>query len=82
MCYTWGVKENANPNQEASMNAIHSAENPVVKTTTLRAYPGWIVRTYQDGTFDGAEVNGPGVTIGYRSFSDVVAQIRGRERSL
>lgn len=38
------------------------APNPVVRTTPLRAYPGWVIREYADGTYDGADLNGPGLT--------------------
>jgi hypothetical protein len=54
------------------MNAA-DCPNPVVKTTRLRAYPGWVVREYQDGMFDAT--NNVGLTRGVRSFRDAVAEI-------
>jgi hypothetical protein len=48
--------------------------NPVVKTTTLRAYPGWVVRHYQDGMMDAT--NNVGVTGGSDSFQEVIAMVR------
>lgn len=32
--------------------------NPVVKTTALRAYPGWVVREYADGTYSSSDERG------------------------
>jgi len=29
-----------------------TVQNPVIARTALRAYPGWAVREYADGTFD------------------------------
>lgn len=52
------------------------SKNPVVKTTTLRAYPGWVVREYQDGTYDGAQTNGPAITIGAETFQLAIAEVR------
>jgi len=50
--------------------------NPVIKETRLQAYPGWVVRQYQDGWYDGTD--GRGLTIGCHSFQEVVAEIRGQ----
>jgi hypothetical protein len=45
--------------------------NPVVKTTALRAYPGWTVREYANGKFD---CSGPGIALspGYDTFGEAV----------
>jgi hypothetical protein len=48
--------------------------NPVVKTTALRAYPGWTVREYADGMFDA--VNSPAISPGFDNFNDTVAHVR------
>lgn len=58
-----------------------AAPNPVVKSTALRAYPGWTVRAYADGTYDGAQTNGLGLTIVVDSFSEAVAEVRAMSRS-
>jgi hypothetical protein len=34
---------------------MNNAPNPVIRTTKLDAYPGWIVREYADGTFDATD---------------------------
>lgn len=56
--------------------------NPIAKTTDLRAYPGWVVREYADGTFDCAERNGVAVSPAHETFADAVAFARngGAER--
>jgi hypothetical protein len=52
--------------------------NPVVKTTALRAYPGWTVREYADGMFDA--VNSPAISPGFDNFNDAVAHARDEVR--
>lgn len=56
------------------------AKNPVVSQSVLRAYPGWVVRKYRNGQWDGAQLNGTGVTIGCSSFPQVVAEIRASQK--
>ena len=53
---------------------MNDCPNPVIKTTPLRAYPGWIVREYADGMFDGT--NGIGLTLGCKTFAEVIACIK------
>lgn len=53
--------------------------NPVIKTTALRAYPGWSVREYTNGMFDGDWSAGPGCTPGFDTFAGVVQFIREYE---
>lgn len=48
--------------------------NPVVQSTPLRAYPGWAVREYSDGTFDAATRGAMSWTVD--SFSHAVAAAR------
>lgn len=48
--------------------------NPVIRETPLRAYSGWIVRTYQDGMMDAT--NNVGLTRGCRTFTDTLDAIR------
>lgn len=51
-------------------------KNPVTNQTALRSYPGWVVREYQDGTFDAAETHGNAITIGVETFGLAVAEVR------
>lgn len=51
-----------------------TATNPVVKTTALRAYPGWTVREYANGMFDA--VNSPAISPGFDTFAGAVAHAR------
>jgi hypothetical protein len=53
--------------------------NPITKTTALRAYAGWIVRTYADGTFDAVESNGLAISPAVDSFRAAVAFVRESE---
>lgn len=46
--------------------------NPVVRQTALRAFPGWVVREYADGTFDANQPNGVAMSPVERSFADAV----------
>lgn len=48
--------------------------NPVVKVTPLRAYPGWAVRQYRNGKFDGT--NGSALTRGCDTFQEVVVEVK------
>lgn len=59
------------------MPATTTPTNPVVRTTPLRAYPGWVVRQYADGTFDSCQVSG-GIALspGYDTFAEAVAFAR------
>lgn len=57
---------------------FYAATNPVVTTTVLRAYPGWIVRKYQDGTFDAT--NNKGLSPGCDSFAEVMNWLREEVR--
>lgn len=52
--------------------------NPVVRTTPLRSYPGWIVRQYEDGIFDARDMRGVAITPGLASFAETVLFIRTR----
>lgn len=45
--------------------------NPVVNTTALRAYAGWTVRQYADGTYDA--VAGVAVSPVFDTFNEAVA---------
>lgn len=62
------------------MNTTTNLPNPIVKTTALRAYPGWTVREYANGMFDGDWTRGPGCSPGFDSFAETVAWIRDYER--
>lgn len=42
--------------------------NPVVKTTPLRLYPGWVVREYEQGQFDASHIIWPALSPGFTSF--------------
>lgn len=53
---------------------METCPNPIVKTTALRAYPGWTVREYANGKFDAT--NGVGLTGGHFTFSGAVADVR------
>ena len=53
--------------------------NPVIRRTQLNAYPGWVVREYADGMFDGVKVGTIAITAGCNSFQEVVAIIREME---
>lgn len=55
------------------MNVNEQVPNPVVKTTKLSAYPGWVVRERADGIFDAT--NGRSLTVGVGSFIEAVAEI-------
>jgi hypothetical protein len=63
---------------EAQLAAIATAcrdyPNPIIRETPLRAYPGWIVRTYTNGMIDAT--NGLGLTGGSSDFAEVVAMVR------
>jgi hypothetical protein len=50
--------------------------NPVMRTIPLRAYRGWVVREYADGTYDASDTRGVGLTPITDSFKDAVAAIR------
>jgi hypothetical protein len=55
----------------ANESARHALQaNPVVKETPLRAYPGWAVREYRNGTFDCA--NAAAISPGYDTFAEAV----------
>lgn len=57
--------------------SVSDAPNPVVSTTPLRAYPGWVVREYRNGDFDAAQTGlRLGVTPGFDSFTATVAYLR------
>jgi hypothetical protein len=47
----------------------------VVQEKPLISYPGWVVRQYSDGMFDGSQIDGPGITIGCRSSDEVLDEI-------
>jgi hypothetical protein len=57
-------------------HTMEQAPNPVVKSTRLSAYAGWVVRERADGTFDAAQPGGVGLTIGVGSFAEAVAEVR------
>lgn len=38
--------------------SMTSTPNPVLRSTQLRAYPGWFVREYADGTFVAVHTGG------------------------
>jgi len=46
--------------------------NPIIRTTALRAYAGWNVLEYADGTFAAAQVNGTALSPVERSFADAL----------
>jgi hypothetical protein len=50
--------------------------NPVTGRTQLRAYPGWEIREWSDGRFDGAEIDGDGLTVAADDFRAAVALVR------
>ncbi len=49
--------------------------NPTIKSTPLRAYPGWTVREYANGMFDVFHVDGA-LSPGYESFAECVTHAR------
>jgi hypothetical protein len=53
-----------------------STPNPVISTTALRAYPGWIVRQYADGMYDASDTRSPAISPGFDSFGECVAHVR------
>lgn len=58
----------------AKYDDLAAGSNPVVRTTQLRAYPGWRVREYQDGTFDAESRTA--LSWGCESFVHAVAAAR------
>lgn len=62
-----------------AMHQTDEPTNPVVRTTALRAYPGWIVREHADGAFVAAQMNGVGLSPVERSFADAVHFVRHGE---
>ena len=46
--------------------------NPIVQVTNLRAYPGWVIREYANGTFDAINTKGTGLSPVERSFADAL----------
>lgn len=51
-------------------------QNPIVRETPLTRYPGWVIREYANGMYDGASVKGPALTEGCDSFTGAVAKVR------
>lgn len=58
------------------MTTIAPPPNPVVARTPLRAYPGWVVRQYADGTFDADNTRGAGLSPVVDTFREAVAWAR------
>jgi hypothetical protein len=48
------------------------ALNPTVKTTTLRAYPGWVVYEYANGSFVADNLLSVALSPGYDTFGEAV----------
>lgn len=69
---------NATPSAGSYIAELERAEtfvreygtNPVVKTTALRAYPGWVIRQYADGMY--AATNGRALSPTERTFQDAL----------
>lgn len=53
-----------------------SFPNPVVRQTDLRAYQGWTVREFADGTFDAVSPQGGGMTPVFDTFGEVINFLR------
>ena len=60
--------------------ALAAVPNPVVRRTSLRAYPGWVVREYADGMFDATD--GKGLSPGFESFEDTIAHLRAHPEEI
>jgi hypothetical protein len=54
--------------------------NAIVRSTPLRAYPGWIVRQYAKGQFDAAQIVGVQISPGFTTFGAAVAYVREATR--
>lgn len=47
----------------------------VTRIVPLDLYEGWVIREYADGTFDGAQIGGVGITIGCASFGEAFREV-------
>jgi hypothetical protein len=53
--------------------------NPITKSVPLRAYSGWVVDCYEDGTFVARQTNGPALGPVEDSFKDAVHFVKHGE---
>jgi hypothetical protein len=58
--------------------AEQPSSNPVVKKTRLHAFPGWTVRRYENGWYDGAH-DGLAVTPLVETFQDVLVLVKAQK---
>lgn len=46
------------------------------RTAVLTAYPGWMIREYRDGWLDAAQINGIGLSPGFKTWQEAIQWIK------
>lgn len=62
-----------------ALKARGEVPNPIIRTTHLRAYPGWQIDQYADGRYVARESNGLSLGPGEHSFEDALYFVKHGE---